>query len=283
MSKTVTRFAPYYLKSLRQNVRLKRAQELTGIYNNFSDAFRSEKSSPVIIFGSGASVLDFDFSKQIPRDSLTIAINDSVFLSPEFDLLSFELPRDRSKAESKGKKLNSHLFGGRTETLCRIPIDLRDLERYPNFILNRPSQSYLFTSVSALSAKTFNTQLRNYLSPKVNQNAPGIDPGYTLARVIIRLLKLGYSDIKLVGVDLFTPDYFWQSSEAFGFLEGLNGKPSQDIHSTADPKNKLLPAVMFLEKIAILEDEYSFRISSFYKSGSASILRPWVPQNIEIS
>lgn len=279
MNKTIMRVAPNYLKAFRQNSRLKRAKELTGISNNFSDAFKSERSSPVIIFGSGASVLDFDLSKQIPTESLTIAVNDSVFLSPEFDLLSFELSRNPSTDAPREKKLHAHLSNARTETLCRLPIDLSDLERYPKFILNRPSKSYLFTSVQALPAKNFNRQLRNYLRPGIHQNAPGIDPGFSVGRLILRLIKLGYSDIKLVGVDLFTPDYFWQSSQEYGFIEALNEKPTRDFHVTVDPK-RMWPANIFLEELAKLEDEHNFKISSFHKSGSASILRPWVPQKI---
>lgn len=102
--------APYNLKSARQSARLATAGRMTGLSAEFAIPQANNPFLPVIIFGSGASVLDFDFEKSIPEEAITIAVNDAVFLRDDFQYFSFEKGLHDSDGISD-QLLNEHMFG----------------------------------------------------------------------------------------------------------------------------------------------------------------------------
>lgn len=151
---------------------------------------------------------------------------------------------------------------------------------YPQAILTRRTKSHLFTSVDALSEDKFDKQLRLYLGEKVSTRSPGLDPGFSLGRIIVRLLKLGYKDIRLLGIDLFTAEHFWNFSQDHKWLSSVRGSENKDVHPTALAASfREWTAPKFLERLHELEDVFGYRIRTHSQSGSSKILPTWNDSN----
>lgn len=270
-------FTPHKLKAARQVLLLRRAEAITGLRGGFPVPQSNSTEQIAYVIGSGASILDFDLKERELRKSVSITLNNSIFLpfSPKFH--SYEGSKRPVELE---KKLRRVLVGSEINVLCRIPVNLKSLLDYPEAILHRPKNSHLFTSVDALSEGQFDQQLRYYLSDKVHQLSPGLDPGFSLGRIIIRLLKLGYKDIRLLGIDLFSAEHFWHSSQSHTWLLKLYGSEDKSTHNTAlEADFRAWTAPAFLIRMHNLEDRFGYRITTDSQSGSARILPPFNAKN----
>lgn len=153
-------------------------------------------------------------------------------------------------------------------------MNLRRLRGYPEFILKKPEKASLYTSTSALSKEHFNRQFDLYMSEKVHHGSPGFDPNFSVGRLVVRLLKLGYKDIRLVGVDLFTSEHFYHCSPAYPQLTKIRGGPKGKSHPTSD-SGRIWTAQDFLSTVNSLGSKYNFRLSSHPKSGTSDLLPNW--------
>lgn len=268
--------SPHWAKALRQTIRLGVAKKISGISTKFPLNEFVDLDSPIILFGSGASILDFDFQAGMPQGSISITLNDAAHICLHSDFHSYEPSRETRKDFELSSRLSQRFSGTETEILCRLPQRLGDLRLYPDFVLKNPNTSHLYTSVSALPANRFIRQLDHYFDESTPIFSPGIDPGFSLGRLILRLLKIGFTDLRLVGVDLFTPEHFYHLSNEHKWLAELHGSPKLLIHDTVRPE-RVWPAPYFLETLESLQDRYGFSLSSFYKSGSSVLLPGWRP------
>lgn len=275
--KTVT---PHKVKAIRQNSRLSRASRMTGLSAGFPIKENVHPNQIVHIVGSGASVLDFDFTSKEFSDSISISLNDAIFLPFYSDYNSFERGKgwfaEIKDPISYEEKINMALVETNADVLCRIPANPTTLFDYPEAILTRPLKAHLFTTIDALSEKFFDRQISYYLSDKVDKKSPGIEPGFSLGRIIMLLIKHGYRDIRLVGVDLFTSEHFWDVSNNHNWLLSTYGATEKKMHNTATKANfRQFTAPEFLEKLHKLEQQYDYQVRTDKRSGSAKILPSW--------
>lgn len=79
-------YAPHAVKAIRQEFLLKRAESLTGLKSGFPVAEAFDSQAPAYVVGSGASILDFNLNDQELESSLSVSLNDAIFLpfTPKF-------------------------------------------------------------------------------------------------------------------------------------------------------------------------------------------------------
>lgn len=262
---------PDYLKSFRQELRLKRAGKIFGLSTEFPIGAAESHSPPTYLVGGGASVLDFDFSSKEFATGTKIAMGPAIFLEEQFDFGTFEAANEVEYMNLVGRRVREMSNSSETQFILRIPHVLRMMRAQPTIFTDLADRSHLMASIDLLEPKTMEAQLGRYLSPKVDISKPGLDPRFTLGRMIIRLIKLGHKDIRLVGIDLITSDYFYHSSDKYIELKRALPAASAGTHSTAN-REKIWPAPLFLDKIIRYVEQDSFRISVDRNSPASSFL-----------
>lgn len=130
---------------------------------------------------------------------------------------------------------------------------------------------HLFSYVSARECNRFENQFRRYLDPDIPAGYPGREPGFSLGRLMVRLLKNQVRNIRLLGVDLFTPEYYWTQSQDYYWLAELRTRPEGLLHSTNEPWRPW-KAVSFLEFLLGMQEEVGFNIKIRKASGTASFM-----------
>lgn len=262
---------PDDLKSFRQELRLKRAGKIFGLSTDFPIRAAGRHSPPIYLVGAGASVLDFDFSSEEFARGTKIAMGPAIFLEEQFDFGTFEAANEVEYMELVARTVREIASSSETQFILRIPHVLRMMRAQPTIFTELADRSHLMASIDLLEPKKMEAQLGRYFSPKVDVSKPGLDPRFTLGRMIIRLMKLGHKDIRLVGIDLITPNYFYHSSDKYIELRRALPAAGAGAHSTANPE-KMWPAPLFLEKIIQFGEQERFRISVHRQSPAASFL-----------
>mgnify|MGYP006439289129 CR=1 FL=1 len=93
---------------------------------------------------------------------------------------------------------------------------------------------------------------------------------------MLRALKIGFKDIKLVGIDLFTSAHFYHNSDLYPELRKIRGAPTPGLHKTAET-SRAWSAPVFLETLIGMREQYDFEIFAFHKSGTSVLLPEWIP------
>lgn len=265
---------PYGIERIRENRRLIRAARTYGFPADFP---LRPSGKALYIIGTGPSVLDFDFSQIKSEGAVSLVLNDGIFLDYKYDYHSFELNRHVGWRAYENERLVELYDKSDMKTLCRIPKITSELEDYHSALYKNPSRVSLFTSVTAFSRANFPRQLSNYFSHRIHSNAPGIDPGFSLGRLLIRLIKLGFNDLRLVGVDLFSADHFWHHSSDFTWMLNLRNKNGW-VPKFADGPHKiardfrLVNAINLLEYLEGVSSEYGFSLRTQKESAIAKII-----------
>lgn len=230
-----------------------------------------EDGVAAVLIGSGASVLDFDFSTLESSITLDIAMNDAIFLPTKPKFHSYEHTTNSKYSEAVSARHDEILSDADLSLICRLPMNLHELGRYPDSFQRNQGKVHLFASVTAREGNRFERQFRRYLHGKTKVGLPGPDPGFSLGRLIVRLLKHEVRDIRLLGVDLFSPDYFWEQLEDYSWLADIKSNPKRLVHHTNETWRPWT-AVSFLEVLLELQDEFGFSIKTQKSSGTARFI-----------
>lgn len=262
---------PDTLKSLRQEIRLRKAGQLFGLPTSFPVPLAGKSDLPIYIVGGGASVLDFDFSSKEAIHGLKLAMGPTMFLSQKFHYITFEPADSLDYMGLVGDKVFEIVANTDAKFILRIPHILRQMQSQAPVFQKIPARAHLMASIDLLGPAMMESQVKRYLSGNVSHSKPGLDPRFTMGRLIIRLIKLGYKDIRLVGVDLLTPEYFYDASEEYSSVRASLPTTRNIVHSTANPE-RTWPATLFLEKLLQFEERYGFQITADKKSSVSQIL-----------
>lgn len=262
---------PDTLKSLRQEIRLRKAGQLLGLPTSFPVPLAGKSDFPIYIVGGGASVLDFDFSSEEATNGFKLAMGPTIFLDQKFHYITFETSDSLDYMGLVGDKVLEIVANTDTKFILRIPHILKQMQSQPPVFQKIPSRAHLMASIDLLGPAMMESQIKQYLSGYVSHSKPGLDPRFTMGRLIIRLIKLGYKDIRLVGVDLLTPEYFYDVSEEYSSVRASLPKTRNKVHSTANPE-RIWPATLFLEKLLQFQERYGFQITADKKSSVSQIL-----------
>lgn len=250
---------PDSIKSFRQEIRLRHAGKIFGLSTEFPIPIARQNQSAVYIVGGGASVLDFDFSSDEVAKGVKIAMGPAIFLNQHFDFFCVETSDQVDYMRLVGDRIKEVVESVDTKFILRIPHILDQMRSQPPVFQELFERSHLMASISLLGPTQMGHQLDRYFSSKVCSTKPGLDPNFTLGRMVIRLIKLGYKEIRLVGVDLLTPEYFYHSASEYFDLRAASPTSGEGFHSTANPKRKW-PAPVFLTALTSLEDRYGFQM-----------------------
>lgn len=262
-------------KSIRQNLILQQLRAAHNTCDIFPIPQVTSGGGEILVVGSGASVLDFDLKSSV-SGSFSIAINDAIFLDDGFSVHSFELSNHEPWRPHIRTRVSRLLSSSSLEVLCHSQ-GFGHPNKVPDFMKQHPNRVHLWTTVNAEKEK-LEQQLRYYLSPKNRFDSPGPDPNFSLGRLIVRLMKLGYTDIRLAGVDLVTPDYFWNRSKEFSWMREIQQTylPMQGLqsHRTARSTNPW-PAKEFLLRLKSFGESHSIRIAAHRMSPASRFLDSW--------
>lgn len=245
-----------------QNLRLGRIAGHMGVSSSFPKFNPLMLSKPIYLVGSGSSVLDFELSPT-SENGIHISVNDAIFLSDEFDLHSFELSNHKEWRPHVDSRIIELFRYGRLEVIANMSQVGNNFEK-PLFFANQPEKVHLWASITA-DVVNFESQLDWYLSSKISEKMPGPDPGFSMGRLVIRAIKLGFRDIRMAGVDLLRPEYFWHHSNEYAWMrkihETYHKTNGTDAHKTNSIENRW-PALTFLETVSNLGAELGVQIRS---------------------
>lgn len=270
-------FVPYGPKAVRQQIRLQRAGRISGLSTRLPMPQKEDLDSPIYILGSGASALDIDVHSEEFRKCISVTLNNAIFLHSSPNFHSFEKTFNSERATKliySEEVLLEILRDSSVDVLCQVPMRLRTLVTYPEAILLRPDNSHLFVSVDALPSEKLDEQMRHYLSENIGNNLPGPDPGYSLGRILVRLVKMGFKDIRLIGIDLFNAEHFWHHSDEHSWINSFYPVERNQVHGT-NREDRIWPAHKFLSRLHQMEDDYGYRLRTDKNSGSSKILPSW--------
>ena len=247
----------------RESIRLGEAANRTGFpvltRENSSIVSRIGRQKKVFILGSGASVLELG-----PKYFLEIAQTPSIGFGA-WPLHSF-VPDMLAFGPTRGLQDYRKVF---TEVMGRIDI----VEAMPEVLLLRSSvtedlsmyaslpkphwpNARIYGRVSALSQtnRGLGAELHYFFSPKYKgEFAITFDSGATLLRLISLAIKSGATEIVLVGVDLNTPEYFWERDPIFLHANGFDSfetGQSGPLHGTMKDERRPLPIDLVIAEVA---------------------------------
>lgn len=249
-------------KGTLQGIRLRRIAKQMGVTPSFPEFTPRRLTEPIYLVGSGSSVLDFELSPT-SNSGIYVSVNDAIFLSNEFDFHSFELSNHKEWRPYVDRRISELLRDERLEVIANMSQIGKKFER-PLFFSNEPEKVHLWASVTA-EVVNFESQLEWYLSSKVSENMPGPDPNFSIGRLVIRAIKLGFRDIRLAGVDLLRPEHFWYDSIEHAWMRKIHEPHYQtngrEVHKTNSLANRW-PALSFLEYVSNLTAQLGVQIRS---------------------
>jgi hypothetical protein len=105
-----------------------------------------------------------------------------------------------------------------------------------------------------------------------------LDSGASIFRMSYLGLLMGFREIVYVGVDLLSPDYFWEKDPSFISRRGLGSFDAPQpglVHETLDPKNRPFIVSDALRALSVVMDRrFGAR---FFTANSASPLADFMP------
>ena len=278
LTKPLSRVTPNRLKSIRQSMRLRKA--LQGRPPTNPTAWENNGGSIFYILGSGASILHFDFSNPEFSQSPSVGINDVIFFNDLLPSYSYELTLNKPWRPFYHQKQAEVLSSGTSEFVSQVPLSLKVLSEYPDKFWANPDKCHLYASMDAIGEKGFRRQLEWYLRRDGDNTSPGLDPGFSLGRLIVRALKLGFTDIRLGGIDLISGEHFWHFDEEFSWMRKVHQPHldsrghSQNGHKTNSMTNRW-PARVFLEHLSGISSDFGFELRAQKDSGASKFLDVW--------
>lgn len=163
-----------------------------------------------------------------------------------------------------------------------LPEDIQTIRSLPE---PHRSQTYIYGRVSPMSdsrAEIFREMRHWHLDASNSRNGIAFDSGSTLVRLISLLMLLRAKKIVLVGVDLNTVEYFWESAPHFlannGF-ESFETGQSGSVHDTLLPSSRpsgVVPLIEDMRRLAIEDLACEIEVVSA-RSALASVIPLYTP------
>jgi len=255
--------------------------------------FFSRQTDTIFILGSGTSV-----NELTARDWLEIGRHTSVGLNSwvvhDFlpDFYAFE-------------EMESLAYSSHSATLSRLLGREEILEKRPGVLILRPKLSteperiisvpqslqeqvrlYGRTSVTTRKFSNLQSDLARLVSATDDRDFPAsvvIDAGMSVVRMVSLAMRLGYKDAVLVGVDLNSNNYFWDTDVSHLMRRGLQDfnpwYTRGPVHDTEETTNRAFPASKFIPALAKAGlDEHGFTLwvsSPTSKLAGDLPLYPW--------
>lgn len=268
------------LKRVRQLTRQLASSVKFGFEPHFPDLSSVPRATPIYLVGSGTSLLKWDSSSS--DEGIRIAMNDAIFSHNRFDFFSFEKGKNQIWLDAIEPRLGALMAETDTRVLCQLPQNITDLTSYPNAFRAHPKRVHMFGSLSLSPRETIQeTVIRETICFKQMQKwYVGQDPGFTLGRLALRFAAQGFQDIRLAGVDLTSPNFFWEYVPELHWLRdarmqgtSLVNSP-QGVHSTQE-KSRKFPAKSFVVDLASAGVIEGFRIRCQSISPLSSEIDSW--------
>jgi hypothetical protein len=220
-------------------------------------------SSTLFILGSGSSILDLtDAHFEHIRQHASVGINVWAIHPFVPDAYCFETGQETSELGADTAYINRHLKKTLRSTK---PVFLFLRPRNSSFLQNMVSPPEGSTGLRLMYGRTnlvsrrpsnLETDIRRVVRGYRNQKTPNnvlLDNGASVARVILLGALQGFKTIVLVGVDLDSRPYFWQSPDyRFGSNEirQVFSRPSGNPHDTLETLNRPFPTDRFVEALS---------------------------------
>jgi len=266
----------------RESIRLGEAANQTGFpvltRENSSIVSRIGRQKKVFILGSGASSLELG-----PKHFLEIAKTPSIGFGA-WPLHSF-VPDMLAFGPTRGLQDYRKVFTevmGRIDIVDAMPEVLllrsslpEDLSMYASLPRPHRPKARIYGRVSALSRTTrgLGAELQYFFNAGYEgEFAITFDSGATLLRMISLAIKSGATEVVLVGVDLNTPDYFWERDPSFLHANGFDSfETGQRLgsHSTMQDERRPLPIDLVIAEVARMFRTVSGGILSVVSETSA--------------
>ena len=247
--------------------------------------FPNAKSGRLFILGSGASVLELDESNFSEiREHSSLGINGWLLHDFVPDCFSYEPLTHR----------NTGHFG-----TLRLLSQKMSLTRGPSIFFLKPrnqfegdqlghiprelqTNTYLYGRSSPFTRRVENlgAELETiFLRHKDSRLRNAVlDSGASIFRMSYLGLLMGFREIVYVGVDLLSPDYFWEKDPSFISRRGLGSFDAPQpglVHETLDPKNRPFIVSDALRALSVVMDRrFGAR---FFTANSASPLADFMP------
>jgi len=249
----------------------------------FSIDLAKRKSDTLFVLGSGPSINDITVLQW-----MTIRMHDSFGFNRWYhshfvpDYYMFELPRNHEDQESFVRNL-CHIWPSYSETIKIIkpisPFDRIDLSTLPKQLI--PDlyycQSY-FIGGADLCEYRNRLQAAEKLSQERQESFPSLkhQTRASLDQVINFGIDHEYREIVLCGVDLLTPNYFFEEQGIIlrAGLELPRVNPHNMVHRTIDPS---LGALTINKIVEVQRDIARRRGCQLYVGNSSSALHPILP------
>lgn len=209
---------------------------------------RFQPNEDVFILGSGASVLDLEAHQWAEiREGLTIGFGPWPLHHFVPDIYAFSPSRDLGDYRRVFSEVlaREDIVRKRPRILLLRPKDSREYLEYRTLPAPHKGNAYLYGRVNTIS-RSFSELVREisfwHRRNEFGKFGVALDSGATLARLISMGLAFGARRIVLVGVDLGTPDYFFQADRSFlvsngfkSFNTGQKGKFHDTLFRTNRP------------------------------------------------
>lgn len=220
-------------------------------------------SSTLFILGSGSSVLDLTGAHfEHIRQNASLGINVWAIHPFVPDAYCFETGQQTNELGADTTFINRHMKKNLTS---KKPVFLFLRPRDSSFLQNMVSPPEGSTSLRLMYGRTnlvttrlsnLETDIRRIVRGYRNQKTPNnvlLDNGASVARMILLGALQGFETIVLVGVDLDSRPYFWQSPDyRFGSdeIRKVFARPSGTPHGTLETLNRPFPADRFVEALS---------------------------------
>jgi hypothetical protein len=225
-------------------------------------------SSTLFILGSGSSILDLTDAhfKHIGQHA-SIGINVWAIHPFVPDAYCFETGRETNELRADTDYINLHL---RKTPQSTRPVFLFLRPRNSSFLQNmvRPPDGLrgprlMYGRANLITNRPANLQadirrvVRGYRNRKTPSNLL-LDNGASVARMILLGALQGFRRIVLVGVDLDSRPYFWQSPDyQFGSdrIRQVFSRPAGTPHDTLETENRPFPTDQFIRALSTVVGE----------------------------
>lgn len=213
-------------------------------------ATRMAEEKRVFILGSGASVMHLtEENWREVRRSPSIGFGAWPLHPFVPDMLAFSPTRGLSDYEAVLTRVMARddIVTAAPEVILLRSSLAEDIEMYGQLPAAHRSQASIYGRVSLLSSTLtgLHREVRQFLAnPRWANFGITLDSGSTLIRLISFAIRSGAREIVLLGVDLNTPEYFWDSNPEIlsdnGFESFFTGQ-SGSLHGTMTDIRRPIP------------------------------------------
>ena len=252
-----------------------------------------KRASTLFILGAGSSILDLtDAHFRHIRHHASVGINVWAIHPFVPDVYCFETGQESENLGADTAYINQHLKTKNLKSCNPVFLFLRP--RNSSFLQNMVSPPdgltgrrlmYGRANLISRNSKNLQTDIRRVVRSYKDARTPGnvlLDNGASVVRIILLGALQGFKQIVLVGVDLDSRPYFWESSDyRFGSdtIRQVFSRPSGRPHDTLETENRPFPTDQFINALStVVREELSAEVfvgSADSKLATTLPLDPW--------